>query len=71
MQTVYLTEVVKSVKEALLSLTADDTAQVGKERLLVGKRALINGYEVIDVAEYNAFDGFAKTAGLAPYDEDY
>jgi phosphonate transport system substrate-binding protein len=62
-------EVVKSVRDALLSLTYDDTATLGNERLAVLKRALIDGYEVIDESEYDIFDDFAKTAKLPPYED--
>lgn len=62
-------EVVDSVREALLSLTHDDTAKVGKEELLVLKRAMIDGYALIDESEYDIFDDYAKTAKLPPYED--
>ena len=60
---------VKSVADALLSLTHDDTATVGKEQLLILKRALIDGYEIVDEKEYDIFDSYAKTAKLPPYED--
>jgi phosphonate transport system substrate-binding protein len=62
-------EVAKSVKEALLELTYDNTASVGNESLAVLKRGLIDGYELLDEGEYDVFDSLAKTAKLAPYEE--
>jgi phosphonate transport system substrate-binding protein len=62
-------DVVKSVKDALLALTDDDTAPVGNERLNVLKRAQIDGYGTLDESEYDIFDKYAKTAKLPPYED--
>ena len=62
-------EVVKSVLNALLTLSQKDTATVGIERLAVLNRAFVDGYEVIDESEYDIFDSYAKTAKLPPYED--
>ncbi len=62
-------KVVKSVNDALLGLTENDTAAVGNETLAIFKRAFIDGYEVVDESEYDIIDRYAKTAKLPPYEE--
>ena len=39
------------------------------EKLAVLRRALIDGYEIIDESGYDIFDSYAKASKLAPYEE--
>ncbi|GLI38598.1 PhnD/SsuA/transferrin family substrate-binding protein [Geobacter hydrogenophilus] len=58
---------VKKVKEALLALKPDDTAEVDGERLKVLKEAWIDGYEELLDSDYDPIREMAKRVNMPPY----
>jgi phosphonate transport system substrate-binding protein len=60
---------VRAVREALLSLSAGDFAEVGGERLDVLKRDGVKGYVAGDDREYDGLRRMARRANLPPYEK--
>lgn len=58
---------VKKVKEALLALKPEDTAEVDGERLKVMKAAWIDGYEELLDSDYDPIREMAKRVNMPPY----
>ncbi len=56
------------MREALLAVGDDTTADVGGERLHVLRRAQITGFEVLDDAEYEPLRAWARLAKMPPYE---
>ncbi|CAG0986444.1 Tetrathionate sensor histidine kinase TtrS [Geobacteraceae bacterium] len=58
---------VKKVKDALLALKPEDTAEVDGERLKVLKAAWIDGYEELLDSDYDPIREMAKRVNMPPY----
>jgi phosphonate transport system substrate-binding protein len=58
---------VKKVKDALMSLKANDTAEVDGENVKVMKAAWIDGYEELLDSDYDPIREMAKRVNMAPY----
>ena len=59
----------EKVREALLSLDGETTALVGDERILVNKRAFIDGFERLSMEDFKTVDNWARIAKMPPYEE--
>lgn len=62
-------EWVDRVRNALLALTPETTAEIGGEKLRVLQRALVSGFEAVTDADYDRIRAWAKRAKLPPYEE--
>ena len=62
-------EWVEKTRRALLAITPQTTAEAGGERLLVLKRALVDGFEPISDSEYDPMRQWARTAKMPPFQE--
>lgn len=60
-------ELVKKVRDALLSLKPTDIANVDGEELKVMKAAWIDGYEVLADSDYDPIRDMAKRVNMPPY----
>ncbi|WP_306536056.1 phosphate/phosphite/phosphonate ABC transporter substrate-binding protein [Geobacter sp.] len=58
---------VKKVKDALLALKPEDTAEVDGERLKVLKAAWVDGYEELLDSDYDPIREMAKRVNMPPY----
>lgn len=59
----------EKVRAALTALDARATAEVGGERLLVLKRALIDGFETVSDGDYDELRRWARLAKMPPYQD--
>ena len=57
------------VRQALLAVEPETTAEVAGERLRVLQRGLFSGFEALQDADYDAIRGWARTARMPPYEE--
>ncbi len=57
----------REVRQALLSLTPDDTVDVDGERVKVLKAAMLDGLSEVKDSDYDAVREMAKTCGMPPY----
>jgi phosphonate transport system substrate-binding protein len=57
------------VREALLGLRPDTTAEVDGERVRVLQRALISGFEVVSDTDYDELRRWARKAKMPPYED--
>ncbi|GAB4265133.1 MAG: phosphate/phosphite/phosphonate ABC transporter substrate-binding protein [Deferrisomatales bacterium] len=62
-------EWIDKVRQALLALGPETTAQVDGERLQVLKRALVTGFEAVDDGAYEPLRRWARQAKMPPYEE--
>lgn len=60
-------KLVQQVRDALLALTPEDTAEVNGERVKVMKSAWIDGYEILPDSEYDGIRNMAKRVNMPPY----
>ena len=60
-------DLVKRVRDALLTLQQADTATVDGERIRVMKAAGIDGYEELLDSDYDPIRGMAKRVNMPPY----
>ncbi len=62
-------ELVEAFQKALLEITRDTTAPVGKENLLVLDRALVDGFQILDDSDYDHIREMARRTNMPPYQE--
>lgn len=58
----------EKVREALLAVTDETTAEVDGERLRVLQRGLITGFDALRDADYDALRHWARSAEMPPYE---
>lgn len=59
----------EKVREALLAVTAETTAEVDGERLRVLQRGLITGFDALRDADYDGLRRWARSAEMPPYEK--
>ncbi|PLX43970.1 MAG: ABC transporter substrate-binding protein [Deltaproteobacteria bacterium] len=59
----------EKVRDALLAIDDETTANVGGERILVNKRAFIDGFERLSMEDFKTVDDWARLAKMPPYEE--
>lgn len=57
----------KRFKEAILSITPEDTVEINGERIKVLERALVDGYVPINDSDFNIVRDMAKRTNMPPY----